>query len=140
MFPAVEADRTLETRLETFLTQRVLCYRSAWVSRSDVIKYVANVASGVHSGIPKDAAERLLGRIRGAVAYSVRNGGVHLELFPQGVDVDDDSFRHLPDAFDPVLVELLAAATFLVESHFVRELEGVLRIELETSPTSIPPG
>jgi len=133
VFPPVQADKFMETRLDTFLTQKVLCYRGAWVSRSDVIKYVANVGSGVHSGLPKEGVERILAHIRGAVSYSVRNGGVHLDLFPKGVDMDDESFRHVPDAFDPVLAELLAAATCLVESPFVTKLEQVLGTELEGS-------
>jgi hypothetical protein len=128
--PVFEANKTMEATLDTFMSQRVLCYRGEWVTRNDVVKYVANVASGVHSGTPKEASERILARIRGAVSYRRKDGGIHLELFPKGVDVDDETFQHTPDAFDPVLVELLAAATFFVESEFVSELERVVRAEL----------
>jgi hypothetical protein len=128
--PIIEGDKDTELRLDTFLSQKVLCYRGRWVSRQDVIKYVANVASGVHSGTPDEPAHLTLAHIRGAVSYSLRDGGVHVEMFPTGVDNDDPSFKHAPDAFDPVLVELLAAATFLANSPFVSQLEEQVRQEL----------
>jgi hypothetical protein len=128
--PVIHADLFVTMRLDTFLTQRVLCYRGEWVSRAEVIKYVANVASGVHSGAPKDRDQKLLARIRGAVSYTIRGAGVHLDMFPKGVDTDDENFVHAPDAFDPVLVELLAAAMFLVESPLVAELEKFVQAEL----------
>ena len=115
--PVIIADGTVELRLDNFLTQRVLCYRGEWVSRQDVIKYVAQVASGVHSGAAKEQYELLLARIRSSSSLKIGpDGGIHVALFAHGVDVDETKFSYTPDALDPVLIELLAAATFLAVS------------------------
>lgn len=96
-----------------------------------VIQYVANVASGVHSGVAKNEADTLLSYIRnGAQLRKDGSGGVHLDLFPLGADIDDASFRHRPDGIDPLLIELLAAAKVLVESPSIQKLEECIQREL----------
>jgi hypothetical protein len=101
------------------------------VSRKEVIEYVANIASGVHSGSPKKPEEVTLARIRSSARlYLKPDGTIHLELFAHGIDVDETTFRHTPDAIDPVFIELLAAATFLAKSPFVADLEQTIREEL----------
>lgn len=128
--PELNIQATVELQLDGFLKQNVLCYRGDWVSRTEVIKYVANVASGIHSGRAKEREELILARIRSSSSFSVRDGGIHLELFSHGIDVDETTFKHAPDGIDPVLVELLAAATFLADSPFVGNLEAAIHAEL----------
>jgi hypothetical protein len=131
VLPAIEFGKSIEMRLDTFVDQRVLCYRSRWASRAEVIKYVANVASGVHSGVPANPQDELLAMIRNSLSLKKKeDGSLHLDMFPGGVDTDQLEFKRAPDSFDPVLIELLAAATFLAQSHFVAELEKVIRHEL----------
>jgi hypothetical protein len=43
-------ERTIDLRIDNFLSQRVLCFQNQWVTRQDAIKYIGNIASGVHSG------------------------------------------------------------------------------------------
>jgi hypothetical protein len=127
---ADELHGTTELRLDGFLSQRVLCYRGTSVSRAAVIKYVANVASGIHSGAPKTSDELILAQMRSSAQLSVRGEGIHLDLFPNGIDIDEAEFKHSPDALDVVLIELLAAAAWLVDSPAVLQLEKVIREEL----------
>lgn len=129
--PEIRLEDTVELTLDTFRSQKVLCYRGEWVSRQAVIKYVANVASGVHSGNAKTGDDKLLGYIRNSARLRIKeDGSLHLDLFPKGVDVNDNTFQHDPNAIDPVLIELLAAATFLVKSPFIAELEKFIQEEL----------
>ncbi|ODR99652.1 hypothetical protein AUC69_08505 [Methyloceanibacter superfactus] len=129
--PKLDIDKTIELRLDNFLTQRVLCYRGTWVSRKEVIEYVANVASGVHSGSLKKTEHVTLAHIRSSSRlYLKPDKTLHLELFAHGIDVDETTFRHAPDSIDPVLMELLAAAKFLTASPFVAELEEAVGKEL----------
>lgn len=131
--PKHDPDATIELPVDNFLSQRVLCYRGEWVSRKAVIKYVANAASGVHSlrhPDQLDRDDRVLAQIRSSSSFSKTETGIHLELFAHGIDVDKTDFRHAPDSLDPVMVELLATATFFVESPFVAELENFIRAEL----------
>lgn len=128
--PKVELDKYVELRIDSFLGQKVICLRSKWVTRAHVIKFVANVDSGVHSGRAKTDDEILLAQVRSSASYSRNETGIHLDLFKHGVDSEEDKFSHSPDHLDPVLVELLATADFLVKSPFIVQLEEVVKAEL----------
>lgn len=121
-----DQERTIELRLENFLAQRVLCYRGQWANREQVIKYVANVASGVHTTAPRSKDQILLAQIRSANRISYRDGGVHVALLDHGLDSDETKFRCTPDSIDPVLIELLSAGHFLSISPEVKRLERVI--------------
>ena len=124
-----DPERTIELRLENFLKQDVLCYQGEWVSRGAVIKYVANVASGVHTTAAKTEEEILLAKIRSGNYLSIEKGGVHVELMKHGLDSDETEFKHTPDSVDPVLIELLAAGHFLSISPDIKKLETIIAKE-----------
>jgi len=133
VLPVFDGKKTVELSLGSFLSQRVLCYRYKWVSREAVIKYVSNVASGVHSDSPKNDDQKLLSNIRGACFFSVNEkGGVHTNFFPNGIDTDSTEFRFSPDSIDVVLAELLAAMHYVSRSSSVIELEKYIKEELST--------
>lgn len=121
-----DLNRTVELRLENFLTQHVLYYQGEWVSREAVIKYVANVASGVHTTTAKTEEEKLLAKIRSGNYLSIEEAGVHIELMKHGSDSDETEFKHTPNAVDPVLIELLAASHFLSISPDIKKLETII--------------
>ncbi|MGH6802801.1 MAG: hypothetical protein ACREC3_05470, partial [Methyloceanibacter sp.] len=137
--PDLEVDRTIELRLDNFLAQRVLCLRGEWISRKDVIKYVAHVASGVHSGEPDSAQDKLLAQIRRSARVTIKDDkSLHLALFDDGLDSRETAFRALaPDSIDPVLIELLASAKFLSISPDVIHLEQMVREELSRCDRSL---
>jgi hypothetical protein len=131
-----DPDRRIELRIDNFLAQPVLCYFRNWVSRKAAIKYIAHIASGVHSGAPATDEERLIERIRKACLYNIRDGKVEVhvlpELGPNSANIEitpDDAINFTAAGLDPVLVEVLAAAQFLTISPDVRKLEEVVRTE-----------
>jgi len=126
-----DPDKTVPLRLDNFLAQRVLCYDNKWVSRGDVIKYVANVASGVHSGTPKPKdkqAADLLDQMRSNVSYSA-NPIVSIRIGPKAT-VPASNFSYSPNDIDPALMELLATIHYLMQSKDVEKLEAIIKVEL----------
>jgi hypothetical protein len=92
-----------------------------WVSRRSIIKYVANVAFGVHSTAPKSREDTILALIRALshIRRDVAGGSVHIQIpDPQlGQVPQETNFKTIaPDSIHPVLIELLATARFFVES------------------------
>ena len=129
--PSFGLHQTMDQPLETFRKQNVLCYRGKWATRKGVIKYIANIGGGVHAGKEADPEDELLSLIRNSARLKkdAAKDGIHLDLMPHGIDVDISTFKHQPDAIDPVMIELLAAATFLVQSPYIDELEKCLQAE-----------
>lgn len=129
--------RTVELRVDSFLSQPVLCLHGEWASRARVIEYMANIASGAHSGSPETAtvnkrdAYRLLSRIRSVSSYSVNNGITTIAIDVSAATVDDPPFKYTPTAIDPVLLELLAAAHYLVISEDTAKLEQMIVEEIK---------
>jgi hypothetical protein len=52
--------RFIPLQMDNFLSQHVLCLQGRWITRRDAIKYMANIASGVHSGAPKTEIEQTI--------------------------------------------------------------------------------
>lgn len=132
-----DPDRTIEVRIDNFLSQWVLFLDGKWVSRGDAIEFMANVASGVHSGSPESATRRkqetytLLDRIRYCVTFTGASGGVATMSVNWDVILGDARpIEYDPTAIDPVLVELLAAARFITNSPDVGRLEKIITKEV----------
>jgi len=123
-------EATVELRLDGFLSQNVLCFLGIWISRAQVIKYVANKASGVHSDAPADGIEVALSRLRRVVTYS-RKTGMHFHMDRANV-ASEPAFRYAPDAIDPALWELLCTMHFILKSEGTAKLEAAIRAELGT--------
>ncbi len=120
----------VEVRLDGFNHQRVIYFQNTWITRADVIKYVANVAHGVHSGRPREEAHRLLQLARKAAHIEITSGAVSVSFNPRrALFGEDPEFKADPKAIDCVLLELLAAATFLTESNSVLALEASIKAE-----------
>jgi len=130
--PRTSPEARTEVDIGTFVKEPVLCVRGEWVSRGAVITYVANVASGVHSKSPKTKADEIIGYARGAMSFKIGEGGVpHFIANPDRIFVPDDRpLAYDPQDIDPVLVEILSAATVLAESPNVSDLEKCIRQEL----------
>ena len=94
-------------------------------TRAAVIKYVANVSSGVHSDAPKEAGEKLLELIshNNKISYDKDKDHYTLNLG----DNPNKEFSYTPESIDIVLVELLATARFIVEAPDIINLEKVVR-------------
>jgi hypothetical protein len=123
----VDPDARRVLRLDGYLKQDVLFFEQRWINRKAVIKYAANVASGVHSGKTESPEDVLLQRMRNQFSVS-RQGGVSIQV-PQPSAPNDD-FVYRPDFIDVVQYELLATVYFLVHSPTVERLEAAIRAEL----------
>ncbi len=123
---AAEVFKEVSAPVPNFLGQRILFLEGIWIRRRDVIKYMANYASGVHSKTPQEDADKTLARIRSAFTYS----GPTLKIRRDRLIRDTSPFEYDPNALDVVLIELLVAAQLIVQSPDVVRLEEVIREEL----------
>lgn len=129
-----DVEKRVPVSLDRFLSQRVLCWYGEWVSRSDVIKYVANVAHGVHSGEAKKPSELLLEEMSRCGSLSPEKLTVTVALKPQyRPTCHRDPLRYGRDSIAPVLLELLAATEYFAGSDDLAELEAVITAEVEQS-------
>lgn len=116
--------------LDTFLTQKVICLDGAWASRRAAIKFVANVASGVHSNTPETDEERLLARVRQIAHVSILDGDPRIVFDQEAFENGTPKPFYDPKALDPLLIEMFASANFLTRSPEVQALESAIRSEL----------
>ena len=126
-----DPERTIQLSQDGFLSQRVLSLRGDWATRSDVIKFSANIASGVHSSKPSEKVEILLDRIRRLITYTPDGGGVKMAFDLAQVTSHVSNFRHVPQGFDAVLLELFATAYYLLSSPDIDRLQAAIEAELQ---------
>jgi len=128
-----DPNRTVELTHDGFLSQRLIYNLGIPITRRQIIKYIANKASGVHSGVAQDDVDKALARIRRCVTYKrVKGREFSLDITADGwiPDAPDPPFKHDPNAFDAVVMELVIATHLLVISPRVLELESVVATEL----------
>lgn len=136
-FREFDPDRTVELRVDNFIAQPVLCLHGEWFTRANVIEYVANVASGAHSGSPATAPARKremfskIARIRQAVTIWIEDGTCKISANLDVVGNKVIPFKYAPDAIDVTGLEIMAAARFLVESPDTKTLEAAISEELK---------
>jgi hypothetical protein len=126
-----DKSKTILVSQDGFLNQKVLAHNNNWITRRQVIKYVANTSAGAHSKStsvrskkPEDY-EIILSVLRKALRFT-KNGDKGLKI-----DVDwaayggnaSATFVWTPTSINSVLVELLCAAHFLAQSPDIHSLE-----------------
>jgi hypothetical protein len=136
-----EPGKIIQLPLDNFVGQKVICFESEWVTRGDAIKYIANVAHGVHSGNPKEPKHELLKRIRYVATIKFdgppgpnppANGAFQMPMLtfnPAAIAKDDKPLAIDRNALDFVLVQLLSTAQYLTNSPDVQELEAIIKKE-----------
>ncbi|MCP4410851.1 MAG: hypothetical protein GY807_24555 [Gammaproteobacteria bacterium] len=132
--------RSVNIRFDNFLTQKVICYGNEWVRRLDVIKFMANIASGVHSNPPVRKVDILIERMRQACSYKLVDGRLNVHVMPElgansfpgrfGHQIEMPSLGSRLDPVDPILVEMLGTAQMIVDSPDITELETIILKEL----------
>jgi hypothetical protein len=95
-----------------------------------LIKYLANIASGVHTDDPTTAEEIAIARLRRNFAVAYRDGQFHLDLPDQPHDLKKMDFKPRSDALDPAFIQLLETADCVVNSPDVIQLEKLVVAEL----------
>jgi len=127
VFKNFDPDKDIELKLDRFLTQKVIFWRGVWISRNDVIKYIANVAEGVHSGSIRSETEHHLSAVRNKWVVGRRDdGSTGLAYRPDDVLWNQGKLAFSANAIDCVLVELFAAARFFVDSPSIIELQKAI--------------
>ncbi|RUU12483.1 hypothetical protein EOD23_07340 [Mesorhizobium sp. USDA-HM6] len=129
-----DPERTVPLRIDNFLSQRVLFWKGDWVNRGEIIKYVANLAAGVHSGTPQTPKEKLIADARHQLVIGLRDGSIGMAIRPADQAYDESKMEMTGGAVDLTLIELFAAARYLVESADVVGLEDSIRAEIRTKP------
>lgn len=138
-----------QVRLDGFCKQPVFFLEGHFVTRQDVINYVANKASGVHFDRNRkddQQAFKVLDRIRSVAKFKVshdappeagipesdlqKKGILGLFFDLRALAEEEDSFIPTRDFIDPVFVELSAAIRFFTESKTIKELIKALAIDL----------
>lgn len=121
-------------RLITFVRQPVICFNNTWVTRKQVIEYVANVMNVAHSDNPakKDDDDYILDRVR---QFGSLKSGHGLTINVDAAKPITLPFVYDPDSVDVVLFELLSAVDFLVNAPDVQRLEEYIRGELAAHST-----
>ena len=128
--PGFNADRLTELRLNSFCKQNVLCFEGNWISRADVIKYVAHVSAGVHSGAPKSDIEKLIDRLRHTVKVSLNGDTTRIWFNEDVFDKVELPIQYDPKTIDSALFELLSTIHFLVNSPDIVCLDAEIAREL----------
>jgi hypothetical protein len=130
--PGYDPATRILLKVDNFLTQAVVCFHGEWISRGEIIKYIANIAHGVHTGTVRESSEKLIRRVRHAWKLEMANGQPHMSANMSVLSSIDLPANIDRKAIDCALVEVLAAASLMVNSPDVFALESV--ISSETNP------
>jgi hypothetical protein len=129
--PGYDPEARVLLKVDNFLTQTVVCFDGEWVSRGDLIKFIANVAHGIHTGSIKESSVLLIRRVRHAWKFQIVDGQPIMSSNMAAVF----STAELPanidrKAIDCALLEVLAAASRMVKSPDVTHLEALIEAEV----------
>lgn len=134
-----DSKRMIELSVDQFLSQPVLCLNGQWVNRRATIKYIAYIAGEIHAGTSKTQADKkaepILKELRRTAKCTKDSFKIEFTPIIQGQSQTDDDwqFSYSPDSIDIVLLELLAAIKFIVESDDTKRLESIIHQELGIS-------
>jgi hypothetical protein len=139
-------DQRIDLSLESFVRQRVIFTGGTWITRRQVIKFVANIDRGVHDGKVRESDEELLAAYRQQVSVElldVKKLTTLPEDLPKGIDaipsvnwtMGDPAARislasYNPSRVNGVLLELLASMMFLVAAPDIKSLCTAIEKEL----------
>lgn len=121
-------EQYVELKLSNFLSQQILYFYGQWVSRSDIIKYVANVGGGVHSGDHRERSHEVMQRIRRLGSIKLIDG--HAKWRGHLGAARDHRIHIERDGVDMVLNQIMAAARYISISPDIIELENIIMNEI----------
>ncbi len=128
--PDLDPLGTVDLRLDNFLAQKVICYQGRWLSRKAVIKFAANIASGIHSRAPANEEEGQLERVSQAIRYQLNGSKLKIVVNLGAVYTANSRFPHAEGGINPVFLEMLAVAQYLLHSPKINELLELVRAEV----------
>jgi len=121
-------DQKVQLNIQSFLRQQCFSFKGEFVTREDVIKYVANKAGNAH--FDRKGRDALIDRIRGACQICLAEDGIPSFGFCiDAIDNEDFSFDPNPKNIDPIFIEVAATAKFLSESNSIQKYRAILQEE-----------
>lgn len=121
-------DKTIELNIDSFKKQKVIFSDGEWITRHQVIKFVANVGSGVHAGKINETWEKILGDFRGQISIRLEQieGGENQPTITWAVGAPGAKIT--PGKYDPtmingVLLEIISTVHFLINSPDMERLK-----------------
>lgn len=119
-------DDTIDLNVDQFCKQRVICFRGHWITRQQVIQYIANKASGVHSDKPSEPTHQRLDELRGYAGIRMNGGFATIEANIQATAETPEPWEFDKHRLDFGLIQLLSTAQYLERSPQVRKLEAAI--------------
>lgn len=118
----------VQLNVQSFLRQQCFSIKGEFVSREDVIKYVANKAGNAH--FDRKGRDAVIDKIRGACEICLTEEGYPSIGFNlDAIENEAFSFNPDPKNIDPVFIEVAATAMYLTESKSIKEYCDMLKNE-----------
>lgn len=122
-------DQVVQLNIQSFLRQQCFSFKGEFVTREDVIKYVANKAGSAH--FDRKGRDAVIDRIRGACQICLTDDGMpSLGFNIDAIESKNFSFNPNPKNIDPIFIEVAATARYLTESRSIQEYCRIIKNEL----------
>jgi hypothetical protein len=124
-------EQSVSLTVDEFKKQNVIAFQGVWITRHDIIKFIANKAGGVHSDERREKPkEKIIQSVRTTVNVKLYNEAIILCS-----NISSFVSTQIPSIIDRsnvdwVLIELLSTASFLVNSPDIYELEKFIKREM----------
>jgi hypothetical protein len=127
-----KGSKMIKVRLDGFLSQRVLRFAGCWITRKQVLEFVAYSASGIHNPASEPPSE-----VNQALGFLYKNSRladqalefVVVPLTGGAAQLDRSEQNRTANQVDAILLELLSNIMFIVESEDTKRLEAIIRSE-----------
>lgn len=128
-------DKRIVLKIDDFRKQRVIYSLGRWFSRDQVIKFVANVADGVHAGKAKEQWEADVGNVRQVITVREDTDEAGNVILKPSVFLGDQlpdyrTVNYKKNEINAVFLEILSTFYFISTSRKIDELVGVIKTEL----------
>jgi len=121
-------DAIVQLSIQSFLRQQCFSLKGEFVSREDVIKFVANKAGNAH--FDRKGRDITIDRIRSVCHICLTEGGIPTINFnTDALEKDNFSFDPNPKNIDPIFIEVAATAKILTESPVIKAYRELLKNE-----------
>ena len=122
-------DERISLSLDDFFKQGTILFKGNWITRWQVVKFIANIADGVHSGEKLDEHEQLVKRARHALTLNVEGDILKVDFDTPAFDAGALPAILSRSQVDVVLLELWATCDHLVSSPDIHALEAYIADE-----------
>jgi hypothetical protein len=123
--------REITLSLDGFVQQQIMCFQGRWLRRGDLIKHIANIASGVHSTHSMTDTDLAIEKARSSLLRKSVDGQHTITLNRSLFGPARDPVKYDGLALDPVHLALVSTAELLLKSDGISALIEVINAEIE---------